>query len=133
MSDHGERKKMRKNQKSSPCQIGYAPYDRWYGIVLTIAGNVSIKASFSAFPDYMKNILYFINSADKASNNIVFVCKAHYLNFLIKELGIDSNISGIATYKRTTFDKDEILNNHKSFMSSPKIRTYLLVLDSQTS
>ena len=49
---------------------------------------------------------YVIVPADKASNNIVFVCKAHYINCLIKELGIDSNNSGNPTYKRTTFDKD---------------------------
>ena len=64
---------------------------------------------------------YVIVPADKASNNIVFVCKAHYINCLIKELGIDSNNSGNPTYKRTTFDKDEILQNHKSFMSSINI------------
>ena len=66
---------------------------------------------------------YVIVPADKASNNIVFVCKAHYLNCLIKELGIDKDTPGNTTYKRTTFDKDEILNNHKSFMSSLNINT----------
>ena len=66
---------------------------------------------------------YVIVPADKASNNIIFVCKAHYLNCIIKEFGIDSNTPGNATYKRTTFDKDEILNNHRSFMSSLKIDT----------
>jgi hypothetical protein len=42
---------------------------------------------------------------DKASNNIVFVCKSYYFEYLIKELGINSN-------------KDEILANHRSFMTS---------------
>ena len=65
---------------------------------------------------------YVVTPADKASNNIVFVCKAHYYNCLIKELGIDGNTSASATYKRTTFDKDEIIANHSSFMSSFNIQ-----------
>jgi hypothetical protein len=36
---------------------------------------------------------YVIIPADKASNNIVFVCKSYYFECLIKELGIDSNTS----------------------------------------
>jgi hypothetical protein len=39
--------------------------------------------------------------ADKASNNIVFVCKSHYFECLIKELGINSNTSSNTTYKQT--------------------------------
>ena len=35
---------------------------------------------------------------------------------LIKELGINNNTSSNTTYKPTSFDKDEILANHKSFM-----------------
>ena len=38
-------------------------------------------------------------------------------------IGIDSNIPGHATCKHTTFDDDEILNNHKSFMPSLNIET----------
>jgi hypothetical protein len=34
---------------------------------------------------------YVIVPADKASNNIVFVCKSYYFECLIKELGINSN------------------------------------------
>jgi hypothetical protein len=48
-------------------------------------------------------------SADKVSNNIVFVCKSYYYECLIKELGLDNNTSGNTTYKPTSFDKDEIL------------------------
>ena len=36
---------------------------------------------------------------DKASNNIVFVCKSYYFECLIKELGINSNTSSNTTYK----------------------------------
>jgi hypothetical protein len=35
--------------------------------------------------------------ADKACNNIVFVCKAHYYNCIINELGINSTF-GNPTY-----------------------------------
>ena len=64
---------------------------------------------------------YVIVPADKASNNIVFVCKSYYFECLIKELGINSNISSNTTYKPTSFDKDEILANHRSFITSLNI------------
>jgi hypothetical protein len=51
---------------------------------------------------------YVIVPADKASNNIVFVCKSYYFECLIKELGINSNTSSNTTYKPTSLDKDEI-------------------------
>ena len=51
---------------------------------------------------------YVIVPADKASNNIVFVCKAHYLNCLIHELGIDRDTPG---------------NTSIGFLYSIKIRT----------
>ena len=64
---------------------------------------------------------YVIVPADKASNNIVFVCKSYYFECLIKELDINSNTSSNTTYKPTSFDKDEILANHRSFMTSLNI------------
>jgi hypothetical protein len=48
---------------------------------------------------------------------IVFVCKSYYFECLIKELDINSNTSSNTTYKPTSFDKDEILANHRSFMT----------------
>jgi hypothetical protein len=48
----------------------------------------------------------------------VFVCKSYYFECLIKELGINNNTSSNTTYKPTSFDKDEILANHRSFMTS---------------
>ena len=53
---------------------------------------------------------YVIVSTDKASNNIVFVCKSHYIHVdcLIKELGIDNSL-GNPTYNTTTLTKEEIL------------------------
>jgi hypothetical protein len=64
---------------------------------------------------------YIIVPADKASKNIVFVCKSYYFECLIKELGINSNTSSNTTYKPISFDKDEILANHRSFMTSLSI------------
>ena len=61
---------------------------------------------------------YVIIPADKASNNIVFICKSYYFEFLIKELGINNNTSSNTTYKPTSFDKDEILANHDPFKHS---------------
>jgi hypothetical protein len=49
--------------------------------------------------------------ADKASNNIVFVCKNYYYECLLNELGF-TYISGNPTYTRTNLTKDEILQNH---------------------
>ena len=46
--------------------------------------------------------------ADKASNNIVFVCKTHYINFLMEEIGM-STITGNPTYNLTAMSKGEIL------------------------
>ena len=40
---------------------------------------------------------------------------------IIKELGINNNTSGYTTYKPISFDKDEILTNHRSFMTSLNI------------
>ena len=64
---------------------------------------------------------YVIVPANKASNNIVFVCTSYYFECLIKELGIHSNSCSNTTYKPTSLDKDEILANHRSFMTSLRI------------
>jgi hypothetical protein len=56
---------------------------------------------------------YVIVSADKAHNNIVFVCKSYYIDYLIKELGIDNSL-GNSTYTPATLTKEEILENHRS-------------------
>jgi hypothetical protein len=46
---------------------------------------------------------YVIVPADKASNNIVFVCKSYNFECLIKELGINSNTSNNTTYLKLCF------------------------------
>ena len=51
---------------------------------------------------------YVIVSPDMVPNNIAFVCKSHYVDCLIKELGID-NSPGNPTYTPTTLTKEEIM------------------------
>jgi len=60
---------------------------------------------------------YVVVPADKASNNIVFVCNTYYIDCLVKELGINNN-TGNPTYTPTSLSKEEILSNHKSVVSS---------------
>ena len=61
---------------------------------------------------------FVVVPADKASNNVVFVCKKYYIQCLINELGIAAVGDGNATYHRTAFSKDDILSNHDSVISS---------------
>ena len=58
---------------------------------------------------------FVVVPADKASNNIIFVCKTHYINWLMEELGM-STMTGNPTYNSTAMSKDEILQNHLSVM-----------------
>ena len=44
---------------------------------------------------------YVIVSADKAPNNIDFVCKSHYIDCLIKEWGIDNSLGNPASTPTT--------------------------------
>jgi len=57
---------------------------------------------------------YVVVPVDKASNNIVFVCKTYCL---VKELGINNN-TGNPTNTPTSLSKDEILSNRKPVISS---------------
>ena len=65
---------------------------------------------------------YVIVPADKASNNVVFVCNTYYFECLQRELDLDDSISK-SIYQRTAFSKDEILANHRSVLSSFPIDT----------
>ena len=50
---------------------------------------------------------YIIVYSNKAHNNIAFVCKSHYVDCLINELGIDNSLGNL-TYTSTTLTKEEI-------------------------
>ena len=54
---------------------------------------------------------FVVVPADKASNNIVFVCKTHYINCSMEEVGM-STMTGNPTYNLTAMSKEEILQNH---------------------
>jgi hypothetical protein len=58
--------------------------------------------------------------ADKACNNIVFVCKAHYYKCILNESGINSTFDN-PTYPPTALSKDEILQNHRSVLDTSNI------------
>ena len=65
---------------------------------------------------------FVIVPADKASNNYTFVCKKHYVDILIEELGLHS-LPGNPTYNLTDFSASEVLDNHKSVLTSFGIQT----------
>ena len=60
---------------------------------------------------------FVIVPADKASNNYTFVCKRHYVDILIEQLGLHS-LPGNPTYNLTDFSASEVLDNHKSVLTS---------------
>ena len=67
----------------------------------------------------VKNVLanlqrkYVIVPADKAPNNIVFVCKYYYFKVLVEELGIAANSGSNSTYKAIDISAENIYSNHK--------------------
>ena len=63
---------------------------------------------------------YVVVRADKASNNIVFVCKTHCINFLREELGLNASVEN-PTHTRTSLSQEEILKNHKTVLLSFRI------------
>jgi hypothetical protein len=60
---------------------------------------------------------YVVVPADKATNNILCVCKSHYIDCLITELGID-NLPGSLTYFPTILQNEEVLCNDMSVLCS---------------
>jgi len=79
----------------------------------------------SAFKDKKQTVLYcfhdkyVVEPLDKACKGIVFACTNYYDRFLIKEIVMSKNSSN-PTYKNTSFDKEEIMANHKSVINSDK-------------
>jgi hypothetical protein len=87
-----------------------------------ISSFVSVVGVNVGLPSTVSHDKYVIVSADNALNNIVFVCKSHYIDCLIKELGIENSL-GNPTYTSTTHTKEEILDNHRSVLCSFGIST----------
>ena len=65
---------------------------------------------------------FVIVPADKASNNYTFVCKRYYVDTLIEELGLHL-LPGNPTYNLTDFSASEVLDNHKSVLTTFGIQT----------
>jgi len=110
--------------------------------IINLSGSMSTRST-SIFKDpnvaKHRSLLqdkYVIVCTDKAPNNIAFVCKSHYVDCLIKELGIDNSLGNL-TNTPTTLTKEEILDNHRSVLCSVGISTkdekldlYITLLDS---
>ena len=83
----------------------------------SILGNPDVARELSRLHDN-----FIIVPADKASNNFTFVCKRYYFNILQEELGLNT-LPGNPTYTVTDFTASEILDNHKSVLTSFGIPT----------
>ena len=66
--------------------------------------------------------IFAIVPADKASNNYTFVCKKHYVDVLIEELGLHS-LPVNPTYTMTDFSASDVLDYHKSVLTTFTIQT----------
>ena len=63
---------------------------------------------------------YVFVTAEKASNNVIIICKRYYIKTLIKELGLDncSTPTGNSTYTSCQMSSEDIVNTHNTFMKS---------------
>ena len=57
--------------------------------------------------------------ADKASNNVIVVCKKYYLDVVIKELSLNN------TYKEVHNDCVNIISRHLDYMGKNGIEVYI--------
>jgi len=55
---------------------------------------------------------YVLVPADKAGNNIIFVCKYYYVQTLMRELGLESSSTINSTYEAQTITADEVIRTH---------------------
>lgn len=58
-----------------------------------------------------------MSPADKVSNNIVFVCKAHYTNCILEELRGFNSAFGNTNDSHSPLFKEENLQNHMSVLN----------------
>lgn len=60
--------------------------------------------------EYLSNFHkeYILVPADKATNNVIIICKKYYLEVILKEL--DRNVSN--TYTHCNIDTNSIVNEH---------------------
>jgi len=60
---------------------------------------------------------YVVVNADKASNNIIIMCKKYYLECMINELGLNNDDHKNTTYIKIDDTINNIVNNHNIYMS----------------
>ena len=100
-------------------------FKRW---ILRLKHSVNTKhESIFIDPDVVRELYrlhenFVIVPADKASNNYTFVCKRRYVSILSEELGLNSR-PGNHTYNLTHISVSEVLDNHKSVLTSFGIET----------
>ena len=87
----------------------------------------SRQESIFSDPDVVRELSrlhenFVIVPADKASNKYTFLCKRYYIGILSEELGLNS-LPGTPTYNLTDFSASEVLDNHKSVLTSFGIET----------
>ena len=60
---------------------------------------------------------YVLVPADKAGNNIMFVCKYYYIRTLMEELGINSGMNLNSTYINQVNTVDELIQTHATTLA----------------
>ena len=60
---------------------------------------------------------YVLVPADKAGNNIIFVCKYYYIRTLLEELGINSGTNLNSTYINQVNTVDELIQTHATTLA----------------
>ena len=60
---------------------------------------------------------YVLVPADKAGNNIIFVCKYYYIRTLMEELGINSGTNLNSTYINQANTVDELIQTHATTLA----------------
>jgi hypothetical protein len=58
---------------------------------------------------------------DKAANNIAVICKKHYVEVILKEIGLSGNPTD--TYKESTKDKEEIIFENLQYLDRLKLKS----------
>ena len=58
---------------------------------------------------------------DKAANNVAIICKKHYVDVILKEIGVSGNPTD--TYKESPKNKDEIIFENLQYLEKLKLKS----------
>ena len=79
------------------------------------------KEDLYSLSEWVKNVRSLMQIRIKKRSgfmsNFVCVCKSHYIDCLIKQIGIDNSF-GNTTFTPTTLTKEDIMDNHRSVLCS---------------